>query len=142
MHGGDFAHVDNHPGDLGTETHEEELDETAGIFFDEEERRIAEARRALADGSYGTCINCHRPIPPERLHAVPEAVRCLEAPRLFEGLRRHAPGLNWPRSSSPAPPASSAPTSRGCSWSAGTRSGWASRRARPTRRSPTSTASG
>ena len=27
MRGSAFAHVDNHPGDLGTETHEEELDE-------------------------------------------------------------------------------------------------------------------
>ena len=88
MHGGELAHVDNHPGDLGTETHEEELDETAGIFFDEVERRIAEARRALADGSYGTCLNCHRAIPAERLGAVPETVRCLNCQRLFEGLHR------------------------------------------------------
>ena len=88
MHGSDLAHVDNHPGDLGTETHEEELDETAGIFFDEEERRIAEARRALADGSYGICLNCHQPITPERLSAVPETVRCLHCQRLFEGLHR------------------------------------------------------
>jgi RNA polymerase-binding transcription factor DksA len=88
MHGSELAHVDNHPGDLGTETHEEELDETAGILFEEEERRIAEARRALADGSYGICVNCGRPIPPERLGAVPEAVRCLNCQRLFEGLHR------------------------------------------------------
>jgi RNA polymerase-binding transcription factor DksA len=88
MHGSELAHVDNHPGDLGTETHEEELDETAEIFFEEEERRINEARRALAEGSYGICVDCHRPIPPERLTAVPEAVRCLEDQRLFEGLHR------------------------------------------------------
>jgi DnaK suppressor protein len=88
MRGSAFAHVDNHPGDLGTETHEEQLDGTAEIFFEEEERRIAEARRALAEGRYGICVDCHRPIPPERLKAVPEAVRCLEDQRLFEGLHR------------------------------------------------------
>ena len=88
MRGTAFAHVDNNPGDLVTETHEEELDETAEIFFEEEERRIAEARRALAEGRYGTCVDCGRPIPPERLMAVPEAVRCLEDQRLFEGLHR------------------------------------------------------
>lgn len=88
MRGSELAHADNHPGELGTETHEEELGETAEILFDEEERRIAEARRALADGSYGICVNCHRPIPPERLQAVPEAVRCLDCQRLFEGLHR------------------------------------------------------
>jgi DnaK suppressor protein len=88
MRGSEFAHVDNHPGDLGTETHEEELDETADIFFEEEERRIADARRALADGTYGICVDCHRPIPPERLKAMPEAVRCMEDQRRFEGLHR------------------------------------------------------
>ena len=92
MRDSELAHVDNHPGDIGTETHEEELDETADIFFDEEERRIAEARRALAEGTYGTCVDCHRPIPPERLMVVPEAVRCLDDQRLFEGLQRqHTP---------------------------------------------------
>jgi RNA polymerase-binding transcription factor DksA len=88
MRGSELAHVDNHPGDAGTETHEEELDETADIFFEEEERRIGEARRALAEGRYGICVDCQRPIPPERLRVVPEAVRCLEDQRLFEGLHR------------------------------------------------------
>jgi DnaK suppressor protein len=88
MHGSDLAHVDNHPGDLGTETHEEELEETAEIFFEEEERRIAEARRALADGTYGVCVGCHQPIPAERLKVAPEAVRCLNCQRLFEGRHR------------------------------------------------------
>ena len=88
----ELAHVDNHPGDLGTQTHDEELSETTSIFFEEEERRIAEARRALADGTYGTCKGCGRPIPPQRLDAAPEAVRCLDCQRHFEGLhRQHVP---------------------------------------------------
>ena len=92
MRDSELAHVDNHPGDIGTETHEEELDETADIFFDEEERRIAEARRALAAGTYGLCVDCHQPIPPERRRAGPQAVRCLDDHRLFEGLQRqHTP---------------------------------------------------
>ena len=88
MRDSEFAHVDNHPGDMATELHDEELDETTGIFLDEEERRIAEARRALADGTYGICKDCHKPIPAERLLAVPEAVRCLDDQRHFEGLHR------------------------------------------------------
>ena len=83
---GEVAHVDNHPGDEGTETHERELEVTTGIFLDEEERRIGEARRALADGTYGTCTGCGARIPPARLAAVPEAVRCLDCQRHFEGL--------------------------------------------------------
>jgi DnaK suppressor protein len=89
-HDGDseLAHLDNHPGDLGSETHDEELDETTAIFLEEEERRIAEARRALADGSYGRCSGCGRQIPLERLQAEPEAVRCLDCQRHFEGRHR------------------------------------------------------
>jgi RNA polymerase-binding transcription factor DksA len=85
---GELAHVDNHPGDIGTELHDEELEETTSLFLEEEERRIDEARRALADGSYGICKGCGRQIPPERLEAAPEAVRCLDCQRHFEGLHR------------------------------------------------------
>src|SRR3954466_4851898 len=85
------AHIDQHPGEQGSETHDEELSETTAIFFEEEERRIGEARRALADGSYGTCKECSKPIPRERLEVAPEAVRCLDCQRHFEGLhRQHA----------------------------------------------------
>jgi phage/conjugal plasmid C-4 type zinc finger TraR family protein len=88
MRESELAHVDNHPGDQGTELHDEEVDETTQIFLEEEERRIAEARRALADGTYGTCTNCGREIPAARLEAMPEAVRCVDCQRLFEGRHR------------------------------------------------------
>ncbi len=84
----ELPHLDNHPADYGTELHDEELDETAGIFFTEVEARIAEARRALAAGTYGTCSVCGREIEAGRLEAVPEAVRCLDDQRHFEGLHR------------------------------------------------------
>jgi RNA polymerase-binding transcription factor DksA len=83
------ADVDNHPGDQGTELHALELDVTTGeVFLEEEGRRIAEARRALADGNYGVCKGCGAEIPGDRLGAMPEAVRCLECQRHFEGRHR------------------------------------------------------
>jgi DnaK suppressor protein len=88
MRDSELAHIDNHPGDCAGDLLEEEMEETAEIFLEEGERRIAEARRALADGSYGTCKGCGRQIPPERLEAVPEAVRCVDCQRLFEGRHR------------------------------------------------------
>jgi DnaK suppressor protein len=88
MRDSELAHVDNHPGDTASELHDEELDETTVIFFDEEVRRIEEARRALAAGTYGVCKSCGREIPAERLEAVPEAVLCLSCQRHFEGLHR------------------------------------------------------
>jgi RNA polymerase-binding transcription factor DksA len=84
----ELADVDNHPADQGSELHEQEVDVTTEIFLEEEERRIAEARRALADGTYGTCVSCGKQIPAERLKAVPEAVRCIDCQRHFEGRHR------------------------------------------------------
>lgn len=40
-------------------------------------REIEEAERRLAAGTYGTCARCHRPIPVERLRAVPTARTCV-----------------------------------------------------------------
>jgi RNA polymerase-binding transcription factor DksA len=88
MREGELAHLHNHPADEGSELHEQEVDETTEIFLEEEERRIAEARRALEDGTYGTCKSCGKAIPPERLRAVPEAVRCIDCQRHFEGRHR------------------------------------------------------
>jgi DnaK suppressor protein len=88
MRDSEFADVDQHPADRATELHDEELEVTEEIFFEEEEERIAEARRRLAEGTYGTCSNCGREIPAERLAAAPEAVRCLDCQRHFEGAHR------------------------------------------------------
>lgn len=88
MRDSELAHIDNHPGDAAGDLLEEEIEETEEIFLDEGERRIDEARRALADGSYGTCTGCGCEIPPARLEAVPEAVRCVDCQRLFEGRHR------------------------------------------------------
>lgn len=88
MRAGELSHVDNHPGDEGTETHEQEIEVSTEIYLDEEERRIEEARRALASGRYGICVGCGAKIPAERLEAVPEAVRCLPCQRRLEGRHR------------------------------------------------------
>ena len=42
--------------------------------------RIVEVDAALArieDGTYGTCARCHRPVPVERLRALPTARTCV-----------------------------------------------------------------
>jgi RNA polymerase-binding transcription factor DksA len=91
---GELAHLDNHPADEGTETHDRELDVTTEVFLTEEERRIEEAMRALANGTYGVCAGCGCDIPAARLEAVPEAIRCVECQRELEGARRQ---LNQPR---------------------------------------------
>jgi len=93
LRGSELADIDQHPADVASELYEEELEETERIFLEEEERRIAEARHALADGSYGICRDCGQPIPAGRLEAVPEAVRCLDCQRHFEAHNRQRIGI-------------------------------------------------
>jgi RNA polymerase-binding transcription factor DksA len=88
MRDSELTHIDNHPGDSAGDLLEEEIEETEEIFIQEGERRIAEARRALADGSYGVCKGCGCKIPAARLEAMPEAVRCVDCQRRFEGGHR------------------------------------------------------
>jgi DnaK suppressor protein len=88
MRDSELADVDQHPADRAGELYDEELEETERAVLEEEERRIAEARRALAQGNYGNCRDCGREIPAARLEAMPEAVRCLDCQRHFEGHNR------------------------------------------------------
>jgi RNA polymerase-binding transcription factor DksA len=92
--GAELADIDQHLADSAGELYEEELEETERIFFEEEERRIEEARRALIDGSYGTCRDCGKTIPAGRLAAAPEAVRCLDCQRHFEGHQRQRTSIS------------------------------------------------
>jgi DnaK suppressor protein len=41
------------------------------------EERIERALAKIADGSYGTCDRCGKPIPAGRLEAAPESVLCV-----------------------------------------------------------------
>ncbi len=86
----ELADYDQHPADQGTETFEQELDETTLLILEEEERRLNEARKALAEDRYGVCVDCGKEIPPARLEAIPESVRCVEDQRLYEARLRQA----------------------------------------------------
>jgi RNA polymerase-binding transcription factor DksA len=88
---GELADYDQHPGDQGTETFEQELDETTDLILEEEGRRVKEAQERLAEGKYGVCIVCGKEIPPERLDAIPETIRCVEHQRDYDAGRGNAP---------------------------------------------------
>jgi RNA polymerase-binding transcription factor DksA len=50
-------------------------------LVDQAERHLAEidaAEARIADGTYGTCVVCGRPIPDERLEARPTARTCID----------------------------------------------------------------
>jgi len=50
----------------------------------EELRAIDAALLRMANGSYGSCDVCDRPIDLKRLEAAPEALRCIDCQTLYE----------------------------------------------------------
>jgi DnaK suppressor protein len=89
---GELADYDQHPADQGTETFEQELDETTEMLLAAEADNVEVALQRLARGEYGRCIDCGKEIPRERLEAIPEAVRCIEDQARYEATLR----ARWP----------------------------------------------
>ena len=84
----ELADYDQHPADEGTETHDQELDETTEMMLANEAENVELALQRLASGDYGKCIDCGKDIPPERLEAIPESVRCIDDQARWEATLR------------------------------------------------------
>lgn len=69
--------VNNHPGELGTETFEREKDLGRARGLEQQLEEIMQAKQRLNAGRYGTCRACGRRIPPPRLAARPHAPLCV-----------------------------------------------------------------
>lgn len=81
----ELATYDNHPADVATTT---QLRAQDVAFRDDAERGIQAIQAALErleNGTYGICVECGRPIPEERLEALPEAERCVECEKRAAG---------------------------------------------------------
>ena len=79
------ATSDNHLAETASATLGREIDYTLG---DNAEQVISEIDRALQrieDGTYGTCTNCGREIPVQRLEVNPWASLCIDCKRRAEG---------------------------------------------------------
>jgi RNA polymerase-binding transcription factor DksA len=64
--------------ELAAETLERELDLSVREAAEASLRDVERAMKRLEDGTYGSCLECGRPIPDERLEAKPEAEYCVE----------------------------------------------------------------
>ena len=55
------------------------LEQEAALLAIEQEQlaKIEDALQRLDDGTYGICLDCREPIPPERLEALPYATLCV-----------------------------------------------------------------
>lgn len=75
---GTLSNADQHPGDVATETFERSKDLAVEEELDERIADVDHALTRLAEGTYGRCEVCGRPIEEERLRARPAARYCLE----------------------------------------------------------------
>lgn len=74
----EFSTYDNHPADVASETYERAKD--LGLQGDQEHIRdqIEAALQRIAEGTYGWCAACGKPIAEARLKAIPYVARCLD----------------------------------------------------------------
>jgi YteA family regulatory protein len=77
----EFSMYDNHPADVGTEMFEREKDLSLYLKDRETLREIDAALERIENGTYGICTVSGKPIPLERLEAIPYAAT----------LKEHAP---------------------------------------------------
>ena len=74
----ELSGLDQHQADLGTETFDRERDLSILRQVESELADVEHALRRLDDGTYGTCESCGKPIPDERLDAMPAARFCVD----------------------------------------------------------------
>lgn len=76
---GELSQYDNHPADSGTAVYEREKDMALRRQVEEELTDVNEALQKMAQGTYGICEETGKPIPIERLRAIPTAKTIVEA---------------------------------------------------------------
>jgi len=89
---GELSPMDQHQADMGTEVFEHEKDLSVSHLVDDELRDVDDALDRLARGHFGRCEHCGRPIPDDRLEAVPATRFCADDQALGEGFRMQVPG--------------------------------------------------
>lgn len=74
----ELSAVDNHPADIGTEVFERGKDLALTDHDELRLTRVEDALNRIADGTYGYCLTCDKPIDIQRLKAIPETAYCKE----------------------------------------------------------------
>jgi RNA polymerase-binding protein DksA len=78
---GEETSYDNHLGDTATVTYDRELDYSLEENAEQVLGEIEAALQRIENGTYGTCANCGKPIPEERLEARPWTTLCIDCAR-------------------------------------------------------------
>ena len=81
---GNLSSMPIHMADIGTDNFEQEF--TLSLLQSEEQvlGEIADALERIREGGFGTCEECHNPIPKPRLQAIPYTRYCVDCARKLE----------------------------------------------------------
>jgi DnaK suppressor protein len=77
----ELSHSDQHPADYATELFDEELAQSFAERLRKQLAAIERAEQRLREGTYGLSVVSGRPIPDERLEAIPWADRTADEQR-------------------------------------------------------------
>ncbi len=82
---GDLSGYSYHMADMASDDYEREF--SLGRATDEQKilYLIDEAIKRLSDGTYGSCLQCGKPIPQKRLAALPYSELCIDCQKSNEG---------------------------------------------------------
>lgn len=80
--------VPQDPADSGTNLSEADRTEAMLSAAKAQRSEVMEARARVEKGTYGTCVDCGKPIPEGRLEARPEAARCVACQAKYDRGRR------------------------------------------------------
>ncbi len=88
---GDLSGYTLHMADMAGDHYEREF--SLGIASSEQKLiyEIDEALDRIADGTYGVCVTCEKPIARSRLKAVPHAKYCVQCQQKEELMQKKAP---------------------------------------------------
>jgi YteA family regulatory protein len=80
----ELSSYDNHPADGGSETYERGKDLSLRELSSFQLRQIDRALERMAQGTYGQCERCGKPIAEERLEVMPAAATCIECQKQID----------------------------------------------------------
>ena len=80
----ELSSVDQHPADTASDVSEGDREDALIEAAVQRGQEATEALARLDAGTYGSCVDCGKPIPAERLEFRPEAARCLADQEAFE----------------------------------------------------------
>ena len=74
----ELSHIDQHPADTASEISDADRENAIIEAAGDQRVQVVAALARIDDGTFGTCVDCGKPIPDARLEVRPEASRCIE----------------------------------------------------------------